>query len=140
MQSVCTVCGKEFPYYKGKLYCSNSCKTKGHKLKKEGVELQQPISGFNQERTTFYLSDYEDLNLNEVCSFVQYCFFIKNFSEDEEVSFVNDYVRTMVQGYFEESNFEKDLKNNKSPMKKRLIEFEEIYYSGRYKILKERAA
>ncbi len=130
MKCVCTVCGTEFPYYKGKLYCSNSCKTKGHKLKKEGVELRQPISGFNQERTTFYLSDYENFNEKSLCSFIQYCFLIKNFSESENIDFMNDYVETIIRS----NEFEQDLKNHKAPMKRKLLEFEEIYHSGRYEI------
>jgi hypothetical protein len=134
MNYACTVCGKEFPYYKGKLYCSNSCKTKGHKLKKEGVELQLPIAGFNQERTSFYLSDYDSLRNKEFCSFIHYCFLIKNFAEFEDLTFINNYVDTIICG----NEFENDLKNEKSPMKKKVLEFEEIYHSGRYTIKNDR--
>ncbi|MEO8769008.1 MAG: hypothetical protein ABI402_02955 [Ferruginibacter sp.] len=136
-KSICTVCGNEFKYRRGKLYCSNSCKTKGFNLKKAGIsgfDIEKPGESYNQARTTFYLSDYNKVKHQDFCSFELYCFLVKNFSDNEDVEFLNEYVEKIILV----DSFDSDIKNNQHPIRKKYLQFLEHFHDGTYKIKKDR--
>ena len=133
-QAICTVCATEYPYRKNKIYCSNSCKTKGFQLKKAGEYVTPPTDNVNgQQRRTFYLSDYKLIN-NEYCSFEEYCFLTKIFYDNENVKDINDYAEKI----FMKDNFNVKIENVNSPMGKHFAIFMNEFHSGKFVIKNKR--
>ena len=80
--AICVICSKEFPYRKGKQYCSNSCKQQAYNNKKNGRAISG-ITDFQEKRKGFYMEDYDSFYKKnksyDNVDLTTYFFVIKNF-------------------------------------------------------------
>ena len=131
----CIICEKPFPYRKGKLYCCDSCKTKAYNIKKSGEAIPGTETTNSISRTTFYLTDYTKSDQKSYCTFEEYCFLIRNFSDqDNDLGFINDFVGTIVRTEI----FFADMQNQNHPLKKKYLIFIDKFHDGHFAIKKER--
>ncbi len=130
--SACTYCGNEYPYRKGKIYCSQSCKTMAHRNRQ--LTVDDVTNSVRSERKTFYLSDYVAWSDNNYFSFVMYCFFIKGQPENETPEILGELASAI-------SNDEKlisKIEDGASPINKEYKKFVEQFFSDKYIIKKSR--
>jgi hypothetical protein len=131
----CTQCGKEYPFRKGKMYCSQSCKTLAHRNRKYGGVTIHP-GATKEERNIFYLSDYESWPDRQNYSFVLYCFLIKGQSENVPPETAG----SIASAVCSDSKFDTDIEDNGHPICKEYKKFQEAFFGDRFQILKERTA
>ncbi len=136
-QSICIVCGKSTAFRKGKLYCSNSCKTKAHQSKVSGVVIGLDKPGnekYSQERKSFFMDDYELWAEKKHWDFDLFCFVVKSFPENEDIDLVHQFASSITNG----ENFTTNWNSERHPIGREFIKFQERFYSGQYSIKKSR--
>ena len=131
----CIVCSKPFPFRKGKLYCSNSCKQQGYNNKKNG-KIDGVGENGNKKRT-FYFENYRNfLKQNpgyDSVDFVSYCFAIKNHDENENIFFINEFAINIVT-----DEFMLNLKKESHPIGQQFSQFQNEFHLGNFKIKDKR--
>ncbi len=131
----CIVCSKPFPFRRGKIYCSNSCKQQGYNNKRN-VEAGGNFEKLDKKKI-FYLEDYkifikqnpEYFNVD----FVSYCFATKNNNENENIYFINEFVINIVT-----DEFMMNLKKESHPVGRQFSQFQNEFHLGNFRIKDKR--
>lgn len=129
------MCSKAFPFRRGKMYCSNSCKQQGYNNKRN-VEAGG-ISDNLEKRRIFYLEDYKNFIKQNPeyfnVDFVSYCFATKNNDENENIFFINEFVINIVT-----DEFMMNLKKESHPVGRQFCQFQNEFHLGNFKIKDKR--
>lgn len=133
----CKYCGNAYPYRKGKMYCSPSCKTMAHRDKVNGISHlnENPGEKYNTERTIFYLSDFDQWEGAKIFSFIVFCFIIKGMPENEDPDFLKMYATSIS----DDELFYKNIEESNHPICKEYKKFQELFFSNKYQIKKDRS-
>lgn len=135
MKANCIVCGNEFSERKGKIYCSDSCKTKAYELRKAGKE----ISGENKKPkgviVSFKVAEYEEISKmfkSFSISFVSYCFFRKNLPNNLSI----ERIYLVLHSYWNNDLIDDNgnIINESSALFKSFEEFKLNFFSGIFEI------
>ena len=136
--STCMVCAKPFPYRKSKQYCSNSCKQQAYNNKKAGETISGIPGPVHQVKNRiFYFEDFlnykKTYSWREDIDLVTYFFIIKNFIEDESISFINEAADNILS-----NELEANLKKENNPVGRQFAQFQNEFHLGNYLVKEKR--
>lgn len=130
----CIVCGTPFQMRKGKVYCSDSCKTKAYVLRKEGKEVNPDKMRPGGALLVFYIDEYNEWKESEnefTLTLDAYCFFRKNLPNNTPMKEIVKIMSTYYQlDYINDSG----VNTSNSVVSQSFKEFQRLFFEGGVKV------